>query len=432
MPISFRMVMAATAVAIFTATGTAGAVDWKFWEQRPEQEAPAQQPAEQPPLPAADEEKTPEKRPAKAPPKGEKPAEKPLTPRKLGDEIEQAMTSIDLYRSEIDAKKKELEELKEKRLKLAEIEEKLTRERRRDARRELAAQRDKLALETDALARRTAGYAEQIQARKGSIRGLETTVETLRQRQQAIYLRYLYRFATVIGAFLVAWGIAHSATAVVNRVVKEESRRAGLKKVVTGTVYAAALVLALLAGLENPAQLAAFVAVMSAGLAIAMKDLLSCCIGWFMLVFTRQIRVGDIIEIGPVRGRVTDISLLKTTIHEWKEYLETGRTIFFGNNFIFMYPLYNSSLREGEVLDSVDIRIPPGADWHRCVLELRQRGEGLRQYADFSDLAVVSGFEQGGAPLATITFRAKPDEIPRIRGMIGTVAANVIWDETTR
>jgi small-conductance mechanosensitive channel len=360
-------------------------------------------------------------------PKEEK--EKALTPRRVGDEIQGILTSIDLYRSEIESKKKELAELKEKRLRLAEIEEKLLREKDPKSRRDLLADRAKAGEEITALVARTAGNEGLVRAREAAVAELERSLQDLRQRQQAIYLRYLYRFLMAGGVIAVAWGIARFTAAIIDRIVREESRRVGLKRLVRGIVYITAFLLALLTGLENPTQLAAFLAVFSAGLAIALKDFLSCCIGWFMLVFTRQIRVGDIVEIGPVKGRVTDISILKTTVLEWRDYRETGRTAFFGNNFIFSYPLYNSSLRGGDIIDTIDIRLPPGADSHRFVQALRQTGEALRQRGEVGEFSVVITFDQGGGALS-LTFRAQPYEIPRIREMIAAVTAGMIWEQT--
>lgn len=409
-----RTVIAAVMAALFfTAAETPSAVGWKFWEEDQQKSAPV-------------EPRRVDERAIDAS------AVKPANPRKLGDEIEQVMAIIDLYRSQMEAKKNELAKLKDKRRDLSEIEEKLSREKDPKARKELFTQREKTAAEVNDLAERTAENEEVIRARKSAIAALEISLETLRQRQQAIYLRYLYRILIVAGGFVVAWALSHVATLVLDKVVREESRRNGLKKLVKGMTYAGAVVVALLAGLENPAQLAAFVAVLSAGLAIALKDLLSCCIGWFMLVFTRQIRVGDIVEIGPVKGQVTDISLLKTTLYDWKDYRETGKMVFFGNNFIFSYPLYNASLRGGDVLDSVEVRIPREVEWHRCVTALRQKLEGLRKYGEFSEFSVTSAFEQGGGLLATITFRAKPEEIPRIKELIGILATDVIWNATTQ
>ena len=91
----------------------------------------------------------------------------------------------------------------------------------------------------------------------------------------------------------------------------EESRRLVVERLVRLILFVSASILAIFIGLENLTHVAAVLGLALAGSAIALKDVFLSFIGWLMLVFTRQIKVGDFVEIGGISGKVLEISILK-------------------------------------------------------------------------------------------------------------------------
>jgi hypothetical protein len=87
-------------------------------------------------------------------------------------------------------------------------------------------------------------------------------------------------------------------------------------------------------------SLATFLGIASAGLAVAMQNVILAVIGYFFLVGKLHLRVGDLVEISGVRGEVTEIGLLQFRLRELGEprELPTGRVVSFSNSFIFVSP----------------------------------------------------------------------------------------------
>ena len=76
------------------------------------------------------------------------------------------------------------------------------------------------------------------------------------------------------------------------------------------------IILIVVLWLEGFHDLATFLALLSAGIAIALRDLISNVAGWFFIIWVRPITVGDRIELGSNKGDVIDISIFHITLME--------------------------------------------------------------------------------------------------------------------
>jgi small-conductance mechanosensitive channel len=92
-------------------------------------------------------------------------------------------------------------------------------------------------------------------------------------------------------------------------------------------------------------SLVTYLGLLSAGLAIALKDPLTNLAGWIFIVTRRPFNVGDRIEINKVTGDVIDIKLFQLTILETGAWLHanqaTGRIVHIPNGSVFLYPQHN-------------------------------------------------------------------------------------------
>lgn len=82
---------------------------------------------------------------------------------------------------------------------------------------------------------------------------------------------------------------------------------------------------------------------------VATKELILCFSGAVLRATTRAFSVGDWIEVGDIRGEVTDHTLLATTVQEIgvPGHLATGRTIIMPNSMLLVAPVRNqTALRE--------------------------------------------------------------------------------------
>jgi small-conductance mechanosensitive channel len=85
-------------------------------------------------------------------------------------------------------------------------------------------------------------------------------------------------------------------------------------------------------------SVATFAGLASAGVAIALKDVMACVAGWIFILWRRPFELGDRIEIDGVRGDVVDISLLHHSLMEIGNWIagddRTGRVLHVPNSSV--------------------------------------------------------------------------------------------------
>ena len=322
-----------------------------FWDLWPADE-------EKPPKPEEKKLPTPEEKKPPKPSEGiiRESKEKPVTTEKLGMEIQGVSNELDYYLKEIEAKKKERENLARQ-----------IREKSNPAQATVTPEG------TATLSKGIERIDSDIRAKQEIVKDLKRELLGLKKRLRVLYVSYLYRFLAVVGIFLAAYLLNRAKGALLRRLALEESRRLAAERLVRLILFVSASILAIFIGLENLTHVAAILGLALAGSVIALKDVFLSFIGWLMLVFTRQIKVGDFVETSGISGKVLEISILKTTLLEYKDFQETGRVIFFGNHLIFNQPLFNYSWGKNYVWDKINVYLSHQSDWrsgYNLLLEL--------------------------------------------------------------
>ena len=86
--------------------------------------------------------------------------------------------------------------------------------------------------------------------------------------------------------------------------------------------------------LEAFDDLTTYLGLVSAGLAIALADLLKNIAGWFYILVRRPFRVGDRIEIDGVQGDVVDVRIVRFSLIEIGNWVgsdqPTGEILYAG------------------------------------------------------------------------------------------------------
>ena len=125
----------------------------------------------------------------------------------------------------------------------------------------------------------------------------------------------------------------------------------------------------LLVLLGAPKQLSTILALVGAGLTVALKDFIVAFFGWFVLMGSNGIRVGDWVEINGVSGEVSQINLLRTVLLETGNWSDsghpTGRKVVFVNSFAIEGHYFNFTTAGQWLWDELDVLIPPSQDLHK-------------------------------------------------------------------
>lgn len=139
------------------------------------------------------------------------------------------------------------------------------------------------------------------------------------------------------------------------------------------TAYVAVALGALLIGvvwLENIQSMAVYLGLVSAGLAIALKDPLTNLFGWVFIVWRRPFVVGDRIQIGQHAGDVIDLRIFQFTMLEIGHWVDadqsTGRIIHVPNGQVFSDALANYTTGFEYIWNEVPVCVTFESNWEKA------------------------------------------------------------------
>ncbi|RJP68346.1 MAG: mechanosensitive ion channel family protein [Candidatus Abyssobacteria bacterium SURF_17] len=117
-------------------------------------------------------------------------------------------------------------------------------------------------------------------------------------------------------------------------------------------------------------SLATFLGLLSAGLAIALKDLVADIAGWLFILWRRPLEVGNRIQLGDTAGDVIDIGVFQFTVLEIGNWVHadqsTGRMIQIPNFKVFTEPLANYSKGFEYIWNEIPVLVTFESDWKKA------------------------------------------------------------------
>lgn len=100
-------------------------------------------------------------------------------------------------------------------------------------------------------------------------------------------------------------------------------------------------------------------AAVAGAMLIVSKELVMCVHGYLYLTLVQPFKIGDVVEFGPLQGRVIDIDMFATTLAELDDAgQQTGKMSEFPNGLLLTTPLKNVSPFGLFVLHHVRVPIP--------------------------------------------------------------------------
>lgn len=139
-------------------------------------------------------------------------------------------------------------------------------------------------------------------------------------------------------------------------------------------------------------SLTTFIGLFSAGVAIAMKDLVMNIAGWLFILSRQPFSVGDRIEIDGISGDVVDIKIFDFTLMEIGNWIKadqsTGRLVSIPNRDIFNNALFNYNQGMEYVWNEIQIVLTFNSNWKKAkdILEkiATKNGEKISEKAEKS------------------------------------------------
>jgi small-conductance mechanosensitive channel len=208
--------------------------------------------------------------------------------------------------------------------------------------------------------------------------------------------RFIASGVVIVLLLLVRW----ITLLILGRNVSDLRMRYTWRKTIT---YIAGVVGVFLIGriwFEGFRSIATFLGLLSAGIAIALKDPLTNFAGWAFILWRRPFAVGDRIQVATTAGDVIDLRLFQFTLLEFGNWVvadqSTGRIIHVPNGKIFTEPLANYTRSFPYIWHEIPVLVTFESDWEAAkdiLLGLANRhGEHLSKDAEERVLAASRRF----------------------------------------
>jgi small-conductance mechanosensitive channel len=127
-------------------------------------------------------------------------------------------------------------------------------------------------------------------------------------------------------------------------------------------------------------NLPTYLGLVSAGIAIALADVLKNMVGWLYILSRRPFQVGDRIEVSGFKGDVVDVRLFRFSLMEIDGWVDaeqsTGRLVHVPNGVVFNKEVANYTEGFGFIWHEVPVLITFESDWNlaeRLILEILER-----------------------------------------------------------
>ncbi len=182
----------------------------------------------------------------------------------------------------------------------------------------------------------------------------------------ATWEKVLLSLATIFAA----WVLERVAIRVVARSFDEGAQQYRLRKGVSYGLSALALLIVGTIWIDGLRQVGTFLGLLSAGLAIALRDLVADFAGWVYLLWKAPFKVEDRIQIGQHSGDVVDISMMQFSLIEIGNWVDadqsTGRIIHIPNAHILREPLANYTQEFPFVWHEIPVQVTFESDWQKA------------------------------------------------------------------
>ena len=113
-----------------------------------------------------------------------------------------------------------------------------------------------------------------------------------------------------------------------------------------------------------------FLGLVSAGIAIALKDPLVNIVAWLFILVRQPFKVGDRIQIGENAGDVIDIRIFQFSIIEIGNWVDadqsTGRVIHIPNGVVFTQPQFNYTTGFVHIWHEIPMLITFESNWKKA------------------------------------------------------------------
>ena len=190
--------------------------------------------------------------------------------------------------------------------------------------------------------------------------------------------------------FLAFGLIRYTILKIVWRLTEDPKSRYTWKRTVSFTLGFLTIILITSVWVKAISQFGAFLGLLTAGLAIALKDPLINIAGWIFILVRKPFGLGDRIQIGELSGDVIDIRIFQFTLLEIGNWVQadqsTGRIIHVPNGTVFSQAQANYTAGFKYIWNEISVLVTFESQWKhakKILLEIvREHSEKLSKDAE--------------------------------------------------
>jgi small-conductance mechanosensitive channel len=175
---------------------------------------------------------------------------------------------------------------------------------------------------------------------------------------------------------LALWLLRLLTIFLVDRRARDDGLRYRWRKTSTYLAVPLGIFLLFRIWIETLQPLATFLGLVSAGVAVALRDPLVNLAGWTFILWRRPFEVGDRIQIGEYAGDVVDLRIFQFTVLEIGGWVgadqSTGRILHVPNGRVFSDVLANYSKGFEYIWNEIPVLVTFESDWQKAKTLLQE------------------------------------------------------------
>ena len=168
----------------------------------------------------------------------------------------------------------------------------------------------------------------------------------------------------------VLWLVHRVLHASVTARINDRERRYQWQKALGYTFTTLGVLIVSLVWIEGVQYAATYLGLVSAGIAIALKDPITNIIAWGFILWRKPFEVGDRIEIGPYAGDVVDQRIFQFSMMEIGNWVDsdqsTGRVLHIPNGMIFTSGVANYTHGPDYIWNEIPVLITFESNWEKA------------------------------------------------------------------
>ena len=178
---------------------------------------------------------------------------------------------------------------------------------------------------------------------------------------------------------LLSWLIKRIILSAIMRRTEDVYRRYSARKSINNTVSFITVFFLFWLWIAGIRSMATYLGLLSAGIAIALKDFIINLAGWFFIIWRKPFDVGDRIEIGNKKGDIIDIRIFEFSMLEVGSRIDaeqsTGRVLHIPKGQILTKTLANYNREFNYIWNEIPVVITFESNWKKTKTMLLNIGE---------------------------------------------------------